>query len=167
MKILKFTHVFFFLFIFFINASCSNEDDSVYSEKSIANNVEVEYSNIDLEILSIVNEYRTSIGVSTLQTMDFISSVAETHSVYMVETGTVNHDYFTDRLQDLMDNVAAKSVGENVAYGYVTAEDVVNAWLKSDSHREVIENPNYTHFGVSSEENEDGRLFYTQIFIKR
>lgn len=166
MKILKFTHVYLFIFILFIS-SCSKEDDSVYSDKASVDNVDVEYSNIDLEILSIVNDYRASIGVSTLETMDFISSVAETHTVYMVETGTVNHDYFTDRLQDLMDNVAAKSVGENVAYGYTTAEDVVDAWLKSDSHREVIENPNYTHFGISTEENEEGRLFYTQIFIKR
>ena len=61
----------------------------------------------------------------------------------------------------------AKSVGENVAYGYKTAEEVVNAWLNSPKHRALIESKNYTHFGISTEASETGSNYFTQMFIKR
>ena len=53
-----------------------------------------------------------------------------------------------------------------MAYGYTQAESVVNAWLKSDSHRENIEG-DFTNFDVSAEQNTDGDWYYTNIFIKK
>jgi len=38
--------------------------------------------------------------------------------------------------------------GENLAMDFVQAEDVVNAWMASSSHRRNILNPNYTQIGV-------------------
>ena len=99
--------------------------------------------------------------------LDIISYVAESHTVYMVETGLVNHDNFPERNQKLVESANAKSVGENVAYGFNSAKGVVDAWLKSDAHRAIIENEKYTHFGISTERNSEGRNYFTQIFIKR
>ena len=62
---------------------------------------------------------------------------------------------------------SAKSVGENVAYGFSSATSVVTAWIKSDEHRAIIEKESYTHFGISTEQNIEGRYFFTQIFIKQ
>lgn len=152
-------------FVFVLFTSCSPSDDDIFVDK--INDIQKNYSEIDLEILNLVNDYRNSIGLNSLEIMNIISSVAETHTDYMVETGLVNHDFFLERQESLMKSAHAISVAENVAYGYKTAQEVVKAWLKSDSHREVIENHGFTHFGISSEKNNEGRLFYTQIFINR
>ena len=60
----------------------------------------------------------------------------------------------------------SSTVRENVAYGYATASGVVNAWLNSEGHREVIEG-DFTHFDISAEKDENGRWYYTNIFIKK
>jgi uncharacterized protein YkwD len=144
--------------------SCASDDDGIYFEKS--NEVKVEYSTIDLEIFDLVNDYRVEKGLNPLIKMNFISTVAETHTTYMTITGKLSHDNFPLRHKELVDKANAKLVGENVGYGYSCASDVVNAWLKSDGHREIIENPEFTHFGISTEQNNEGRNYFTQIFIK-
>jgi uncharacterized protein YkwD len=48
---------------------------------------------------------------------------------------TVGYDYY--------------SLGENIAYGYNTAEEVVTAWMNSAGHRANILNPMFTQIGVS------------------
>jgi uncharacterized protein YkwD len=67
----------------------------------------------------------------------------------------------------LQNNANAKKVGENVAYGYGTAEGVVNGWLNSPAHKKIIETEEYTHFGISTEKDSSNRNYFTQIFISR
>jgi len=43
---------------------------------------------------------------------------------------------------------------------------VVNAWLNSPGHKEVIEG-DYTNFEISAEQDDNGRWYYTNIFVKR
>ncbi|SNR33450.1 Cysteine-rich secretory protein family protein [Lutibacter agarilyticus] len=145
--------------------SCASEDDGIYFDKVANENVE--YSKIELDILELVNEYRISKQLNSLEQLNIISSVAETHTTYMAEVGKVSHDNFQLRHQQLVKNAKAKLVGENVGFGYNTAKDIFNAWLDSEPHRLVIEKPNYTHFGISTEQNSEGRNFFTQIFIER
>jgi len=148
--------------------SCSSEDDGIFFEESneTVNTDNVSYSVMETEILNLVNEHRNSIGLSSLNTLNIISGVADGHTNYMIKVGTVNHDNFPQRSQTLMDNANAKSVGENVAYGFNSAQGVVNGWLNSEEHKKIIENPNYTHFGISTDSNSTNRNYFTQIFIK-
>ncbi|MDX1829396.1 MAG: CAP domain-containing protein [Lutibacter sp.] len=163
--ILKLSLVVFLSFVLF---SCSKEDDGIYlNQTAEVVNKNVTYSKIENDILDLVNAHRTSLGLSTLSKLDVVSGVADGHTEYMIETGTISHDNFDERAQELMDNAGAKSVAENVAYGYTTAESVVNGWLNSPEHKAIIENPNFTHFGISTEANNDGRNFFTQMFIKK
>jgi uncharacterized protein YkwD len=85
----------------------------------------------------------------------------------MIEAGIISHDNFAQRAETLMTEAGAKTVGENVAYGFSTAEGVVKGWLNSDGHRKIIENPDYTHFGISMEISTDNRNYFTNIFIKK
>lgn len=148
--------------------SCSKEDDGIFfNENSELTTSEVSYSEIENKILTLVNEHRETLGLTSLSTLNIISSVADSHTDYMIETGEISHDNFNQRAEILMNNADAKSVGENVAYGYNSAEGVFKGWLNSDSHRKVIESANYTHFGISTESNSDGRNYFTQIFIKK
>ena len=156
------------VFLSFVLFSCSKEDNGIYlNQTTEVINKNVTYSKIESDILNLVNEHRTSIGLSTLTKMNLVSGVADGHTEYMIETGQISHDNFDERAQELMDKAGAKSVGENVAYGYTTAESVVNGWLKSTEHKAIIENPSFTHFGISTEANSDGRNFFTQMFIKK
>lgn len=145
--------------------SCSSEDDGIYFDETA--NTKVEYSEIELEILELVNDYRISKGLISLDKLNIISAVAETHTAYMAEVDKISHDNFYERHQQLVENADAKLVGENVGYGFGTAKGVFDAWLKSASHREIIEKQNYTHFGISTEKNLEGRNYFTQIFIER
>lgn len=148
--------------------SCSKEDDGIYfNETSEVVTAKVSYSEIETEILDLVNDHRKSMGLSTLIPLNIISSVAEGHTNYMIEIGEANHDNFAQRSQNLIDNANAKSVAENVAYGFNTAQGVVNGWLNSEDHRKIIENQSYTHFGISTDSNTNEKKYFTHIFIKR
>lgn len=160
--------LFALLFLTTILFSCAKEEDGVYfNENSEVTNVKVAYSAMESEIVSLVNAHRTSLGLNTLNTLNIVSGVADGHTDYMIEVGQVSHDNFAQRSQTLMNEAGAKSVGENVAYGYSTAEGVVKGWLNSDGHRKIIENPDYTHFGISMETGTDNRNYFTNIFIKK
>ena len=149
--------------------SCSKQDNGIYFNE-IEENLNPDdliYSNLETEILDLVNEYRKNLSLPALENLSIVSAVADNHTNYMVETGKISHDNFDNRSQYLINNTNAKSVGENVAFGYSSAEGVFNGWLKSEGHKNVIENPNYTHFGISVELNAEGRNYFTQIFIKK
>jgi len=148
--------------------SCSEEHDDTYLYNT-AETLTIEnatYTEIEVEILKLVNEHRVKLGIPSLKKSDIISSVADSHTNYMIENGEISHNNFDQRLQYLMNNANAKSMGENVAYGYKSAESVFNSWLKSNDHRKIIENKNFTHFGVSSGVNSKMRSYFTQIFIR-
>jgi uncharacterized protein YkwD len=85
---------------------------------------------------------------------------------YMIEKDEVSHDFFYQRKEYLAENADAIKVGENVAYGYSSAEAVVDAWIKSNGHKENIEG-DYTHFEVTAEKSDNGKWYYTNIFVKK
>lgn len=148
-------------------SSCTAEDEGIYFEKSEIVEKPYTYTELEKEILILVNTHREQSGLNTLQKLDLISNVAYTHTNYMISVNDVNHDNFPVRQRNLVENAQAKAVGENVAYGFNSASGVVKAWINSDAHREILENPNYTHFGISTDSNIDGRNYFTQIFIEK
>lgn len=148
--------------------SCSSDDDGIYSDNEISfQDISLNYSTMEFEILSLVNKHRDSIGLKTLKTLNLVSKEAIGHTTYMISKGEASHDNFSTRHQKLVSSVSAQKVGENVAYGYRTAEAVVNAWIKSDGHRRNIENIDFTDFGISTKQDDEGRNYFTQMFVKR
>jgi uncharacterized protein YkwD len=148
--------------------SCAKEEDGVYfNENSEVINAKVVYSPMESEIVSLVNAHRTNLGLNTLNTLNIVSAVADGQTNYMIETGVPSHDNFAERASILMEQAGAKTVGENVAYGYNTAEGVVKGWLNSEGHRKIIENPDYTHFCISTDSNSEKKNYFTNIFIKK
>ena len=70
------------------------------------------YSEMESTILILINEYRKSLNLAELECLNVISNVATTHTHYMVDVGVLSHDNFAIRAQSLIENAAAKSVGE-------------------------------------------------------
>lgn len=139
----------------------------VKEEHPIADDASVQYSDFETEVMNQINNYRNSIGLVKLSRLNLVSKEAETHSFYMLQNGTLSHDNFAIRTQNLMNNAAAINIAENVAYGYKTAEELLNAWLRSAEHRQKIEEKRYTDFGISAKYNPNGGYYVTQIFIER
>jgi len=118
------------------------------------------------EILLLINDHRISQGLTELKRdQQHASAYAVEHTHYMIELNSINHDNFNIRSNALKER-GAKMVGENVAYGYSSAENVVRAWLNSPSHRNIIEGP-YTHSGFGVLKNNEGRYYYTQLFYRK
>ena len=150
------------------SCSPSDEDANLFESSKIEEvSINVVYSDIETEILNLVNKYRETNSLSTLKVLNIISKEADTHTNYMITNGEVSHANFNIRAQNLIKNAGAKFVSENVAYGYSSAQTVVNGWINSSEHRKNIENPDSTHFGISTESDDNGRNYFTHIFIKK
>ena len=121
---------------------------------------------IEIEIMELINGHRISLGLNTLDNLSQAKAEAFSHTEYMIDKEDISHDNFFVRKANLENTVGAVRVGENVAYGYRYAESVVNAWLNSPGHREIIEG-DYTNFDIAAEQDADGRWYYTNIFVKK
>lgn len=146
--------------------SCSTDSIDESAEAYNQSIIVPETKTIEIQILELINNHRLSIGVNPLESMDIIKSQAFSHTEHMVIENEVSHDNFFERSTFLKSNAGAVSVSENVAYGYTKAESVVNAWLKSESHKKNLEG-DFTNFDVSAEQSSEGSWFYTNIFIKK
>jgi len=147
--------------------SCSVEETSNTDKTSSTETVYVEYTILDYEIAELINAHRISIGLNALNIINHASLEAITHNQYMINEGVLSHDNFHARSENLHAAVRATKVAENVGYGYSSAASIVNAWLASEGHRQTIENPAFTDFGISSKKDEEGRDYVTNIFVKR
>ncbi|MGY0392314.1 CAP domain-containing protein [Bizionia sp. KMM 8389] len=169
----KVTFIPFMVLLVVFATSCSSEsiDDTTASNTNVTN---IDTSNlvipetkiIEIEIMELINDYRLSIGLNGLNTIDIIKSQAFNHTDYMIENNNVSHDNFQERKEFLENSLGADYVSENVAYGFTSAQTVFNAWLNSESHRSNIEG-NYSDFDISAEQDANGRWYYTNIFVKK
>lgn len=154
------------LFAILTFSSCSTDSLDDKADELELSLIETQAKAIEIEILDLINDHRISNGLSLLEDMSLVKSVAYSHTDYMVDNDVVSHDNFYTRSNYLKANAGAKRVSENVAYGYGTAQGVVNAWIRSESHKANLEG-DFTNFDISAEKNEDGRWYFTNIFIKK
>ena len=123
-------------------------------------------SDMPAEVLKLINEHRTGMGLPPLTTNPVITKAAEKHTHNMATKKIpFSHDGFDERMAAIsrqLKNVSATA--ENVAYGANTAKDVVDMWLHSPGHKKNIEG-NYNLTGLGIEKGTDGQLYYTQIFV--
>lgn len=138
--------------------SCSKESD-VSTEYPVAQNVTA----MERELLDLVNAHRETLGQSSLFFSEVAYEYANTHTDYMIATGSLNHDNFSARASEISSKVAAKAVSENVARNHDTAVEAMQGWLQSESHKKTMEG-NYTHTAISIKEDPQGNLYYTQLF---
>lgn len=154
-----------FLSIFLISCSTDSSDD--LSQTYDSNMIIPETKTFEIEIMELINAHRISLGLNTLQNNGVIKGQAYSHTEYMMLNNNISHDNFHSRSGYLINNFNASIVSENVAYGFTTAESVVNAWLNSPGHKVNIEG-NYTYFDISAELDEDtNRWYFTNIFVKK
>ncbi len=152
--------------LFTLNSCSSDASEAVTVEAKSQVVVNYTYSTSELETMKLINDYRKSVGLNALEKINYISGESEGHNNYMITNNVVNHDGFVNRSENIIKNLGAKTVGENIAYNYSSPEAAVKAWLNSPGHKENIVG-NYTHFGISIRESTTtGNKYYTNIFAK-
>jgi uncharacterized protein YkwD len=156
-NLLKFSFIIFQ--IFFLAFAC--EDDPVATNN---NNGGTPSNKVEAEVHRLINLHRTGMGLAALEWSDVIANESRQHSVEMANAHTINHDGFNERINKIGETISWSWAGENVAYNY-SAQSVVTAWLNSPGHKSNIEsNSNLTGVGVAFDE--DGVMYFTQIFIR-
>lgn len=102
-------------------------------------------------VVDLTNAQRLQAGLQPLRLNSNLSSAATGHSEDMAV-----HDYFNHNGLNgstVSDRALAAGykysyLGENIAAGQTTPEDVVQGWMNSSGHRANILNPNYQEIGV-------------------
>ena len=162
-KFIRFVTISFLLSIL---TSCTSEDNSKETEAKLPIVTVYNYSPMELETMTLINNYRVSIGLNALEKINHVSYKSEEHDEYMIANNVVNHDDFVARSENIIKALGALRVSENIAYNYNSAQAAFDAWMNSPGHRENIEG-DFTHFGLSIRENPvNGRKYYTNIFVK-
>ena len=122
----------------------------------------------------LINAERRRRGLGPLVLDGSLTRMARYHSSNMAGGGYLSH---VDRdgldltgRASLLGIRGWRAIGENVAYnqGYPDPTAfAVERWMISDKHRANILNGEFTHAGVGIARGSDGRVFFTQVFMKR
>ncbi len=125
-----------------------------------------EITALENRVAALTNAERTAAGCGELRMDEHLRTAARGHSADMAL-----HDYFSHTGRDgssPSDRARAAGydggVGENIAMGYRTPEDVVSGWMNSDGHRANILNCSYAAIGVGLAYDDRGRPYWTQKF---
>lgn len=127
-------------------------------------------SAMEKEVLSLVNKVRAENGLSALTWADDVANVARAHSRDMINRSFFSHTNPDgqspfDRLKN--SGISYRTAAENIAYGQKTAEAVMNSWMNSSGHKANILNKNVKEIGVGAVRNQNGTVYWTQMFVAR
>ncbi|SFG71762.1 CAP domain-containing protein [Oribacterium sp. WCC10] len=116
-------------------------------------------TNMEAEALAKVNQIRIANGLSEVKysaALENAASVRAEEITYKFSHTRANgSDWYTVN-PDIM-------YGENLAEGYNSADEVVNAWMNSESHRANILRSDFTTCSISTT-TKNGRTYWAQEF---
>jgi uncharacterized protein YkwD len=128
-------------------------------------------NNFIQEVLDLTNAERAKEGLSALKLNSNLNLAAQNHSEdmaqqdYFSHTG-VNGSSSGDRATSA--GYQFSYLGENIAAGYTTPEEVVQGWMNSSGHRANILNANYQEMGLGYYylENDTGNVNYNYYWTQ-
>jgi uncharacterized protein YkwD len=133
---------------------------------SVSYDISADFKSLQNDILKLVNQHRASLGLKALQLNDAATAEATKHSAEMAKGRmSFGHDGYDERMQHLNQKLGTlHATGENVAYGKINAEQVMDMWLNSPGHKKNIEG-NFSLIGIGIAKSRSGYLYFTQIFL--
>ncbi len=112
-------------------------------------------------LLVLVNQERGKRGLRPLGMAACSDAYADRWADSMARRGVMEHQ----PLRPILDACRARVVAENVAFGNVTADRMMQMWMNSPGHRTNILRPEMTHLGIGSTMRADGRVYACQVFL--
>lgn len=119
------------------------------------------------EVLKLVNAEREKAGVPALTLDTQLCAAANQRAKELVENFAHERPDGSDASTVLTENGCQyTTMGENIAAGQATPEDVVASWMDSQGHRENILNPDFAKLGVGYYKDEAGNYvhYWVQLF---
>lgn len=122
------------------------------------------------QVVGLINQYRAGKGLAQLAVSQPLTASSVWKSLHMAGYGYFAHDdpappvgrSASQRARDC--GYGGSWWGENIAWGYTSAQAAVNGWLGSAGHKANIENPSFTSTGVGVAADASGQLYWTQSF---
>lgn len=119
------------------------------------------------QVVTMTNQQRWAHGCKRLLTVDrelVVASVRQ--SLYMARTGVFSHVWRDGTTFVRRSHLAGyeQPSGENIAWGYRTAHEVVQAWMASPRHRANMLNCGARSIGAGVVYAANGVPYYTQVF---
>jgi uncharacterized protein YkwD len=124
----------------------------------------------EAELMSLLvtqtNQQRNAAGCEQLDVDQELIQASERQSAYMANTGNFSHigrggSTFAGRARAAGYTTPA---GENIAWGYGSATEVMTAWMASPAHRRNILNCEVQSIGTGVSYADDGTPYFTQVF---
>ena len=148
-----------------IAAVCGSFADSTENPyETVSLNVEGIHNYADAnKVLELVNKERAAEGLSPLILDTALTEAAMQRAAECAVR--YDHDRPTDEsCFTILDGILPDgSAAENIAYGYGSAEAVMQGWMDSSGHRSNILRSNMTHIGVGMAQV-NGVNFWVQLF---
>ncbi|WP_083954002.1 SafA/ExsA family spore coat assembly protein [Cytobacillus eiseniae] len=127
-------------------------------------------TNIEEEVVQLVNQERAKNGLQPLKSNWELARVARYKSQDMLDRKYFDHNsptYGTPFQMMKSFGITYRSAGENIAAGQSTAKEVVQAWMNSEGHRKNILSSTYTEIGVGYVKGGSYSHYWTQMFITK
>ncbi|MFJ8258140.1 CAP domain-containing protein [Peribacillus asahii] len=143
----------------------TNNNATADTNKPTAAETNTSVSAFEKKVVELTNAERAKQGLAPLTLDTELSKVARAKSQDMKDKNYFDHNSPTYGSPfDMMKSfgISYKSAGENIAQGQTTPEQVVQAWMNSQGHRENIMNSSFTHIGVGYVASGN---YWTQMFI--
>jgi uncharacterized protein YkwD len=105
----------------------------------------------ELDMAAAINAERQSAGLAPLNLDERLTQAARKHSRDMADHHFVSHtgsDGSTPAERMTAACYDWSTWGETIGAGYVTVEDMLQAWMDSPDHRAILLDPDYADFGV-------------------
>jgi uncharacterized protein YkwD len=107
----------------------------------------------DATFVPLINGVRTTAGVAPLTYNTQLDAAAQAHANDMLTNNYFSHTGLTDATRTLAIRVQAtgyqyKLIGENIAQGQQSEQDVLNGWVASPGHQANNVTPDFEHFGL-------------------
>lgn len=111
------------------------------------------HSAAEARTIVLINQIRAQHGLHSLRLDPKLAHAAREHSTNMLTRGYFDHDGPDGTFEARLDHFAPRRacVAENIALGsgsYSKAAGIVNAWMHSAGHRDVILTPQLRRVGV-------------------
>lgn len=113
-------------------------------------------------VLVLTNAERAKAGLAALRASGCADGYADRWAGSLLAAGALSHQ----ALSPILSACGARGVGENVAYGNVSPEQLVAMWMGSPGHRANILNATFTHLGVGATSTSGGRWYGVQVFLR-
>lgn len=103
------------------------------------------------QVLSLINEKRTRIGLNEVTLNPVLTQVAESYAEQMIQQGFFAHenpDGDGPGERAIRAGYVFLAVGENLAAGQESAEQVMAEWMASPEHKEIILGLQWREVGI-------------------